>query len=122
MKPYINSKNDAWAYWTEKFACPEYFTSFNELTDIDTHLEELKKEKESIDYAVNHRDLKYMNEFTIDRSIELHFLIEVGTKYLDECTQTATTVEGELVAEYEKDFSDDDLFTRDFNTGDFDER
>ena len=92
------------------------------MTDIGTHLEELRKEKEEVDYAVKNRDPKYMNEFTIDRSIELHFLIEVGDTYLEACTESTTVVENEMESEYEKDFSDDDLFTRDFNTGDFDER
>ena len=122
MRPYINSKSDALSYWYNKFGEPQYFSSFNELTDIGTHLEELRKEKEEVDYAVKNRDPKYMNEFTIDRSIELHFLIEVGDTYLEACTESTTVVENEMESEYEKDFSDDDLFTRDFNTGDFDER
>ena len=121
----INSENDAWAYFNDEYGLPEYFSSFDELSDVEDELEALKKEKESVDYAIKHRDPKFMAEFTVNRAIELHFLITVGERYLEECKEETTAVEKDnegayeygkdCVEEYYKDtYDEDDLFPRDF--------
>ena len=119
MKPLseiINSEADARLYWTTLFGEPEYFSSFDELRDIDDMLEKLKAEKSILETEISHRDVKYMNEFKINRAIELHFLIECGIKYLDECSEEAIVVEKDLEHAYAhwQGSVDDDLFTRDY--------
>ena len=113
MAQYINSKEDALHYWNDEYGLPESFSSFDELNDVEDEIKALKKEKESVDYAIKHRDLKYMNEFTINRAIELHFLIEVGDKYLEDCHSEATIADKDLDRDYKDEFdysNKDDLF------------
>ncbi|MFA6569970.1 MAG: hypothetical protein WCT77_01900 [Bacteroidota bacterium] len=119
----INSDLDALTYWNEEFGLPEYFVSFKEVYDVDDKLEEFKNEKKELEHEIQVRDVQYLNQFKLNRAIELHFLIEVGNKYIRECALTAESREKKLEADFEESYesklnnswNDDELFTRDFD-------
>ncbi len=66
-------------------------------------MSELQRECDEVNSEIKHRDVKFMNQYTIDRSIELHFLLKAGVNYLDNCTTVANEYEEEKVDEYEKE-------------------
>ena len=113
----INSKADARAYWEEEFGSPEYFSSFDELTDVEVKMADLQIEKDRIDREIKSRDTDHMNEYTINRAIELHFLIEVGSVYFEECIIQAGREEDAREHEfddYEDRWREDSLFPREY--------
>jgi len=115
--PVHTSEAEALSYWNNEFGLPEYYASFDELVDVEVKLDELKTEKRKVEQEIKTRNVDSINHFTINRAIELHFLVEVGIKYLDKCAMIAGAVEDELESEYERDFTeynDDDLFTRNY--------
>jgi hypothetical protein len=119
MADTINSNKDAREYWVNEFGSPEFFSSYEELTDPEMKLEEYKKEYEKLQHEVNIREVGTINEFKINRNIELHFLVHEGEPYLIECANQVELVEKDLVEEYNGDFvnelsAEDDLFTRNF--------
>jgi hypothetical protein len=125
----INSDIDAITYWNDEFGLPEYFVSFNEVQEVDDKLEEFKNEKKELEHEIKVRDVQYINQFKINRVIELHFLIEIGDKYLKECALTAESKEENLVSDFEESYEqklnkvwdDDGLFTRDLTDEDFED-
>lgn len=115
--PVHTSEAEALSYWNNEFGLPEYYSSFDELVDVEMKLDELKSEKDRVEREINSRDINYINSHTINRAIELHFLVEMGIKYLDACAMIAGQVEDERESEYERDFTeynDDNLFTRNY--------
>jgi hypothetical protein len=118
MKTYrINSEPDAWAYWEEEYGSPKFFSAFTELTDVEIKLAELQLEQEKINKEIKNRDVSRMNEYTINRAIELHFLVTIGVLYFEQCIR-ATDKEEEL-REHEFDsvedrWREDSLFPRDY--------
>lgn len=112
--PVHTSEAEALSYWNNEFGLPEYYSSFDEIVDPEVRLGELMLEKEKIEREIKVRNVETINQFTINRAIELHFLIEVGTKYINACTAVVGTIEDEMKSEYERNFSDDDLFTRNY--------
>ena len=112
--PVHTSEAEALSYWNNEFGLPEYYSSFDEIVDPEVRLGELMLEKEKIEREIKVRNVETINQFTINRAIELHFLIEVGTKYINACAAVVGTIEDEMKSEYERNFSDDDLFTRNY--------
>ena len=110
----INSEHDAWAYWEEEYGSPQYFFAYTELADVEIKLADLQLEKESVNREIQTRDVFHMNEFKINRAIELYFLVEVGDKYFAKCIEHIGLEEERLESEFSRDFTDDDLFTRKF--------
>jgi len=119
MADTINSNKEAREYWENEFGSPEFFSSYEELTDPEMKLEEFKSEYKKLQHEVNIREVGTINEFKINRNIELHFLIHEGEPYLVECAEKVELVENDLVEEYNADFveglsKEDDLFTRNY--------
>lgn len=112
--PVHTSEAEALSYWNNEYGLPEYYTSFDEITDVEVKLGELMLEKEKIEHEISIRNIDTINQFTFNRAIELHFLIEMGSKYLEQCVLVAGKVEDEMESEFSRDFSDDNLFTRDY--------
>jgi len=110
----INSEEDAWAFWEEEYGSPRFFSAFTELADVEIKLADLNIEQEKVNKEIQARDVERMNEFIINRAIELHFLIVVGAIYFEQCIRVAGKVEEELESEFTRDFTDDDLFTRNY--------
>ncbi len=110
----INSTKDARRYWEEEFGLPEYFSSLGELTDVELKLVDLQTEQEKLNREIQSRDATYINEYKINRAIELHFLVEMGNKYIEECSTVTGRVENDLESDFSQDFSDDNLFTRNY--------
>lgn len=110
----INSERDALAYWEEEFGSPQYFFSFNELADVEMELANLQTEKDKLDREIQSRDVERMNEYSINRAIELHFLLEVGNKYFTKCIDHVSEEEESLENEFSRDLEDDNLFTRNY--------
>ena len=110
----INSEQDAWEYWEEEYGSPKFFSAFTELTDVEIKLADLQLEQEKVNREIQARDVERMNEFIINRAIELHFLIVVGALYFEQCIRVAGKTEEALESEFSRDFTDDDLFTRKF--------
>ena len=110
----INSKEDALEYWTTEFGSPEFFEAFEELNDVDKALEDFKAERKAIETEIFYRDAKSINSFKINRAIELYFLVSVGITYLNDCSKEATFTESDAEPEYEKNYKEDDLFTRNY--------
>jgi hypothetical protein len=106
----INSTKDARRYWEEEFGLPEYFSSFGELTDVEIKLADLQTEQEKLNREIQSRDATYINEYKINRAIELHFLTEVGFTYLEKCILQIDTPDD--LNENEIDSYEDTLFPR----------
>jgi len=102
----INSNKEALDYWVNEFGSPEYFSSYNELMDVENQLENFKEEHSKLQHEIELRDEKYMNEYKIDRNIDLHFLIETGKNYLKDCEQYAELAERAVEPEYDRDFAE----------------
>lgn len=120
----INSEEDALAFWIEEYGEPNSFISFDELADVEIKLAYLKLEDESLKREIASRDVFHMNEYKINKSIELHFLLEAGSRYFDACAEYAGMQEERLEKEYDRDFReyndykdnwrDDSLFPRNY--------
>ena len=112
--PVHTLEAESLSYWNNEFGLPEYYSAFSEVADVEIRLGELMLEKEKLEREIATRNVESINQFTINRAIELHFLIEVGGKYLEQCILVAGKIEEEMESEYSRDFSDDNLFTRDY--------
>lgn len=110
----INSDHDAWMYWEEEYGLPNSFSRYTELSDVEIRLSYLQIEQESLNKEIQSRDVNYMNGATINRAIELHFMVEVGSKYFTKCIEAAGQAEEEMESEFSRDFTDDNLFTQDY--------
>ncbi len=102
----INSMEDATSYWFNTHGEPCNFTSFNELMEIEIELSDLKSENEKLKHEIKNRNIESMNEYKINRAIELHFLTEVGEKYINSCIEYVTMEESKFEKEYDRDFSE----------------
>jgi len=112
--PVHTLEAESLSYWNNEFGLPEYYSAFSEVADVEIRLGELMLEKEKLEREIATRNVESINQFTINRAIELHFLIEMGGKYLEQCVLVAGKIEEEMESEYSRDFSDDNLFTRDY--------
>lgn len=112
--PVHTSEAEALSYWNNEFGLPEYYSSYTEIFDAEAKLGELMLEKQKLEREIANRNVESVNHFTINRLIELYFLVEMGNKYIEECSAVAGRVEEDLESEFSRDFSDDNLFTRDY--------
>ena len=120
----INSESEAFDFWINTYGEPVAYSSFDEIQDPEDKLEELRKEKKEIEKEIEFRNVSKMNEYTIDRAIELHFLVLAGEKYIDECQIQAGMKEEAMEDEYVKfthefdsyndPYREDGLFPRDY--------
>lgn len=112
--PVHTSEVEALSYWNKEFGSPEYYSSSTEIFDAETKLNAFVLEKQKLEREIANRNIESVNHYTINRLIELHFLVKMGNKYIEKCSMVAGIVEDDLVNKYSRDFSDDNLFTRNY--------
>lgn len=103
------SEAEAVSYWNNEFGLPEYYSSYTEIFDAETKLGELMLEKQKLEREIANRNVESINQHIINRLIELHFLVEMGNKYIEECSMVAGRVEDDLESEFARD-----LFTKNY--------
>lgn len=104
--PVHTSEAEALSYWNNEFGLPEYYSSFDEIFDPEAKLGELMLEKQKLEREIANRNVESVNHFTINRLIELHFLVEMGNKYIEECSIVAGRVEEDLESEFTRDYEE----------------
>lgn len=110
----LTSEAEALSYWNTEFGLPEYYSSHTEIFDAETKLGELMLEKQKLEREIANRNVESVNNYTINRLIELHFLVEMGNKYIEKCTIVIDGVEDDLKSDLSRDFNDDNLFTKNY--------
>ena len=111
----INSEKEALDFWINGFGESVAYTSFDQLKDVDDKLNGLRDEYKELNFEIQSRDVSKMAEFKINRAIELHFLIEAGDKYFNECGNKLEKYQEEFEPAYEFDseydpYKEDGLF------------
>lgn len=104
------SEAESLSYWNNEFGSPEYYSSFDELADAEVRLNELVLEKEKVEREIKTRNIDNINQYVINRAIELHFLVNAGKKYLAACISVVEIVEDERESEFEREYEDGVLF------------
>lgn len=114
----MSTKTESISYWPNEFGEPYTFSQYDELMGIEMQIENFEAELTSIEKEIHARPAESMNQFKINRAIELHFLLKAGRKYLTDCALIVNDREEQMVEEYESQsstWSNDNLFTRDYD-------
>ena len=112
---------EAESYWDNEYGDSNSYTDYDQVTSIETQIKLFEDELTSIEKEIQSRSLENMNQFKINRAIELHFLLKSGRKYLFDCILKIEEKEESLVDEYSSDYRDypgwqDNFFTRDYDS------
>jgi len=127
----VNSRNEAMNFWLTNFGEPDYFTTPQDVVEIELLIADLQKEFESLKRGIVYNE----NHFKLNKIISLHFVINEGEHYLASLNlvieSKCVPVEEETFADeyghpYDREFDDasdpwreDSLFSDDFDEDDF---
>jgi len=117
----VNSLKEANDFWINMFGDPVSFSRYDDLLDVEEKIIDLKNENDTLNKEIQSRDVSKMNEYKINRAIELHFLINAGDKYFSECGKQVELHELVLEPEYENSYipydpyREDGLFDQEHN-------
>jgi len=89
----VNSKSDAMSFWVNEYGEPETYTSYEELLEAEMKLEDFRSERDNLTREIESRNVNSMNEYKVNRAIELHFLVTAGDEYLESCATYAGMLE-----------------------------
>ena len=78
----INSYKDAENFLMEFFGEPDYFSTPENISEIEEYLNMFRDEFDELKEYINRVNLKNIAQYKINRTISLHFLLTAGEDYI----------------------------------------